>query len=122
MVKRYAFVAIAVIVVLGACAAVVLHKDKYQVRITKVQVEQDIRAHLPIGSSRKEVAAYLDSNRFPHSYIEDLMYSKCKSCEIALIRDTAHNWLIRTDIQLEFRFDQAGRLASYSMQEINTGP
>lgn len=122
MFKRYAVVALAVIVVLGALATVFNQKTKYRVRVTATQVEEDIRAHLPIGSSREEVEAYLDRNQFPHTYVGNSPYEACGNCEVALVRDTAHSWLIRTDIQIYFKFDRAQKLASYSVQEINTGP
>lgn len=121
MLKRYAVAAFLVVVVLGALAAVVNQRTRFSVRITVAQVETDIRAHLPLGSSKEEVESYLTRNQFPHSYTGKTPHAQC-NCESALVPDTGHNWLIKTDIQVQFDFDEDGKLTRYSAREINTGP
>lgn len=106
--------AFVVFVLLGLLAAAELKRTRR--RIIPIQIEQDIRAHIPIGSSKGAVDAYLDNKNFAHSYAE-----YC-NCEIALIRDTAYYWPIRTDTQIHFNFDRELTLASYSVREIYTGP
>lgn len=122
MLKRYAFAAFVVIGALGTLAVVVHQRTKYRVSITVAQIENDIRAQLPVGSSRDEVVSYLDRKGFPHSYIGKLPRAECDNCEIALVRDTAHSWLIRTDIQLYLKFNDGGKLTSFIAREVYTGP
>jgi len=42
---------------------------------------------------------------------------------MSMIRGVAKNWLVRTDIQIVFKFDDTDtKLVSYSVREILTGP
>jgi hypothetical protein len=125
--KRYLFRAAAVVAVtavalLGALAVNIYLRTRPWVRITAAQVESDIRDHLPIGSSRAEVATYLDSNNIPHSYVSDDKYAGPGNYELALIRDTASSGIVMVSIQIRFNFDSKLRLLSYSVQEVYTGP
>jgi hypothetical protein len=79
--------------------------------------EKDLREHLPVGSSRSDVAAYLDQRGIEHSHIGS------NQIEVAMIRDIAKGGLVRTDIQIVFKFDGTDtRLVSYSVHEVLTGP
>ncbi len=93
-------------------------------RITPAQVEADINQHVPIGSPRANVVAYLDERKIVHGYYGADIYrdSSYYNCEIALIRDTASSGVVTTDIQIIFRFDAAMNLVSYKVQMIGTGP
>ena len=96
---------------------------KSRPQVTVAQVDSDIRDHLPIGCSRQEVVAYLDQKKIGHSYVDELKESpEYNHTEMALIRGASRTWLIRGDIQILFRFDEGGKLASYSVKEIFTGP
>jgi hypothetical protein len=79
--------------------------------------EKDLREHLPVGSSRSDVAAYLDQRGIQHSHIAS------NQTEIAMIRDVTKGGLVRTDIQIVFKFDGTDtKLVSYSVHEVFTGP
>ena len=86
--------------------------------------EKDLREHLPVGSSRSDVAAYLDQRGIQHSHIgETKEFPESNRTEIAMIRDIAKSGLVRTDIQIVFKFDGTDtKLVSYSVHEILTGP
>jgi hypothetical protein len=93
-------------------------------RVTPAQVDADIRQKVPIGSTRENVIAFLDARNIAHTYYgseSDKNY-KFYRCEVALVRDTASHWVITSSIQIVFRFDNDMRLASFELQEINTGP
>ena len=89
-------------------------------------VQKDIHDHAPIGSSRASVEAYLDQRKIGHSYIEELKelpnYAYAHT-ETAMIRDVWEEGIIRSDIQVLFKFDVSGpKLVNYTVREINTGP
>jgi hypothetical protein len=79
---------------------------------------------MPVGSSRLEVTAYLDQRGIQHSHIGEIkQFPESNRTETAMIRNTAKSGLIRTDIQLVFKFDDTDtKLVSYSVREILTGP
>ncbi len=93
-------------------------------RVTVAQVEADTRRHLPIGSPRQQVAAYLDARKIVHSFLGGDLYQNTPdyNCEVALIPQTASSGLITTDIQIISKFDNAMKLVSYTVREINKGP
>jgi len=115
-------VAVAAVIALAALAGAVYQRIKPWGRIAPAQVETEIRDHLPSGSSRAEVAAYLDHKGIEHSYISDNSYPQKHNYEVAIMRNTAFQSPIRTDIQIYFNFDADLRLVSYSVKEIYTGP
>jgi len=102
----------------------VIHRAR-RVRVTTdvAKLEADLREHLPAGSSRAEVASFLDQRGIPHSYVDESKgapeYSRT---EMAMIRGATQSWLIRGDIQILFKFDDSGRLIRYTVQQIFTGP
>src|SRR5208337_5580393 len=63
MLKNWMILLITILVTGCGCQAV---KNKTDVST----VENDIRAHLPIGSSKADVAAYLDERKIPHSGVQ----------------------------------------------------
>jgi hypothetical protein len=112
----------------GVCGLVLWGIRSYRrtiwTRITPAQIDADIRQRLPIGSTRANVVVFLDARNFAHSYYgsdSDKTY-KFYRCEVGLVRNTASHWLITSSVQIVFKFDNDMRLASYELQEINTGP
>src|SRR6267142_5075585 len=61
MLKTWVIIVMAVLVVCG-CRNVK--------KVSKSTVEDDIRAHLPIGSSKADVIAFLDQRKISHSWLE----------------------------------------------------
>jgi hypothetical protein len=92
------------------------------VNFTVAQVREEIDTHLPIGTARAAVEAYLDQQSIPHSYIRESPVRGNEYTEQALIRNSSHSLFIRGDIQLLFKFDDDDRLTQYSVKEIFTGP
>ncbi len=87
------------------------------------KIEKDIHDHLPIGASRAEVVAYLDKRGIQHSYIgESQQTPEYRHTEMAMVRGTSRTWMVRGDVQVLFKFDESGNLASYLVKEIFTGP
>jgi hypothetical protein len=86
-------------------------------------IKNDLRSNLPVGSSRSKVVAYLDKRGIEHSHIASIKESPTNShTEMAIIRGSRDN-LVRRDIQIIFKFDDAdSTLVSYSVREIFTGP
>lgn len=96
---------------------------RVEVRVEVAKVQEDIRGHLPVGTSRAAVASYLDQRGIQHSYVGELKDApEYGHTEMAIIRETSRTWLVRGDIQILFKFDEQGRLIHYSVQEIFTGP
>jgi hypothetical protein len=87
-------------------------------------VEQDVNKHLPIGSSRAQVAAYLDERGIVHSYFGEVTAApQDNHTEIGLIKGATSAGLVRKDIQVRFKFDsEDSRLVSYTVMALYTGP
>jgi hypothetical protein len=82
--------------------------------LTDEQVREMLSRELPIGTDKSLVKRFLDAKPWPYSEIGQSLQS--------MIRDASHNILIRTDIQIRFFFDSNGKLVSYEIVDINTGP
>jgi hypothetical protein len=121
--RRTLWLAIILIILTGLAVAMI-----YKVRQPKsttdiAGVEKDIREHLPVGTSRTEVEAYLDQKRLPHWYTaESKQFPEYQHTETAMIGGTSRTWLVRGDTQILFKFDAQDRLIDHKMQEIFTGP
>jgi hypothetical protein len=79
-----------------------------------------------MGSSRADVEAYLDQRKIGGSYIRELKelpnYEHSHT-EAAMIRDVSEGGIIRSDIQILFKFDDSdSKLVNYTVREILTGP
>jgi hypothetical protein len=109
--KRYFAVTIATMVVLGICGDIAYQR---WARIPPSKVEQEIRDHVRVGTSRDEVVAYLDSKKLTHFYVGN--------SEFALVAGAKYQFPVRTDIQIRFNFDRNLTLVSYSVKEIHTEP
>jgi hypothetical protein len=140
-IKRVAFGSLAVSVVLSlfyifACCGCKTTNDKPATPNGKVSVstvEEDIRSHLPIGSSKADVVAFLDKRNIAHGWdqtgqvLPDGRFVIPDShMETGLIRDVrVEGALFKTcvSIQIEFKFDETdSKLVDYSVYEIYTGP
>jgi hypothetical protein len=108
-------VAIASLIALAYLARVVYEQNRPWGRVTPAKVERELQKHVPIGSTRAEVAAYLDAKGIAHS-------AALGNREQAIMRDTALGSPVRTDIEMSFSFDERQKLTSYAVREIYTGP
>ena len=96
-------------------------------------VENDIRGHLPTGSSKADVIAYLDQRNIPHSWFQKGAVSHDgrvlipnNHTERGTIRDVRSDGFIfkrLVSIQIDFKFDDSdSKLVSYSVREVYKGP
>jgi hypothetical protein len=69
--RKFLWIAIALIVIVGLAVGVIHRARRVQVTTDVAKLEADLREHLPAGSSRAEVASFLDQRGIPHSYVDD---------------------------------------------------
>jgi hypothetical protein len=124
---RRVLIAIAVVVGIFAIFVATTFRPRHVKRKTDVSIiEKDIRDHLPIGSSRANVEAYLNQRKIAHSYVSELQNMpkyEHSHTEMAIIRDVWEEGLLRSDIQILFKFDDSdSKLIKYTAREIITGP
>jgi len=121
---RRALTTIAVIAAVAILAVVACKERNAKTTVDVASVNKDIREHLPIGSSRLDVEAFLDQRQIGHTHIGELKDSpENRHTEIALIRGVSQSLLVRGDIQILFKFDETdSKLISYKIQEVFTGP
>jgi len=121
--RKSIWIVLALALTVGLAAGVIQRARRVHVTTDVAKLEADVREHLPPGSSRAEVASFLDQRRIPHSYVDESKgapeYSRT---EMAMIRGATQSWLIRGDIQILFKFDDHGRLIKYTVEQIFTGP
>ena len=121
--RKSIWIVLALALIVGLAAGVIQRARRVHVTTDVAKLEADVREHLPAGSSRAEVASFLDQRRIPHSYVDESKgapeYSRT---EMAMVRGATQSWLIRGDIQILFKFDDHGRLTKYTVQQIFTGP
>jgi hypothetical protein len=121
--RRFLWIGLALMALAGLVVGMIYRARRAKATVDVANVENDVRAHLPVGTSRGEVASYLDQRAIQHSYTEESKQTpEYSRTEMAMIRGVSRTWLVRGDIQILFRFDDHGRLTNYSVQEIFTGP
>lgn len=84
--------------------------------LSEAQVKTLIARNLPKGSTYAEVVAFLDAHAVAHSGYQPDRHVR------AIIRKTRSNWIVRTDIALDFSFDETGKLVRCDAREVFTGP
>ena len=121
--RKFVWVTLILLVLAGLVAFYIYRTRQVKITTDAAKVYRDIRDHLPIGSSRADVAAYLDQRGIPHSYVADSKeVPEYAHMEMAMIRAASRGWLIRGDIHIVFHFDDQDRLSKYEVTEIFTGP
>lgn len=85
-----------------------------QIRLTDQQTREILNRELPPGSSKSRVIEFLKSQRWT--------YSDGGATVRAMFRDVSQGISARTDIQMRFYFDSDGKLTSYEIQDLLTGP
>jgi hypothetical protein len=115
---------ISVVCLVFVAGAALFYDREHRRQSFAAQMEDQLRRDIHSGMSRAEIEAYLNKNGIQHSYVEK--FDKGKSVErteFARIPDQSTRVvLVRTDIQVRFTFDEAGRLSSYSFKETLIGP
>jgi hypothetical protein len=121
--RKSLWIGLALALLVGLAAGIIHRAQRVQLTTNVAKVEVDVREHLPVGSSRAEVASFLDQRGIPHSYVgESEGAPEYSRTEMAMIRGASQSWLIRGDIQILFKFDEHGKLLKHSVREIFTGP
>ena len=121
--RRTLLLAVSLIILTGLAVGMIYKIRQPKATADIAVVERDIREHLPIGTSRTEVEAYLDQKRLPHWYTaESKQFPEYQHTETAMIGGTSRTWLVRGDTQILFKFDNQDRLIDYKVREIFTGP
>ena len=104
-------------------------------QMTVSEVEKEVRKSLPIGSSRSQVESYLEARKIRHKLgwqpipeADGMIKLDDEHTEGALIvgarrTKTALGMAIRTDIKIQFKFDDTNsKLLDYTFGEVHTGP
>lgn len=81
------------------------------------EVEKEMRAALPVGSSIARVNEVLDSMKVEHSQLPS-----DSTIVLALVRAIGHDSLVRVDAQFRLRFDSSWRLTEITAKRVLTGP
>ena len=88
--------------------------SRTKVNVTDEQLKETLNRELPEGTSKANVRQSLDRRGWSHTDVG----SNIKT----MIRDAGHNFLVRTDIQIQFSFTPEGKLLSYELKDYFTGP
>lgn len=86
------------------------------------QIESQIKKEIPIGSSKTQVIAFLESHSYEHSayYKPELYYEKNKTINASTPRKS-YGILTEGKIYMTLMFDQNDKLVNYKVEEILTG-
>jgi hypothetical protein len=81
-------------------------------------LRSSIQHTLPMGSDKDHVVAYLQA----HAIDKEYFYSDKSRTLYAIIRNVSRSFfgMFRTDIQLQFFFDDQGKLAGYTVEKVVT--
>jgi hypothetical protein len=85
-----------------------------KVNLTDEQVHQILTRALPPGTSKAVVRGFLNDKKWA--------FSEDGSTIQTTIGDARHDFLIRTDIQVQFHFHSEDKLLSYSLKDLYKGP
>ena len=85
-------------------------------------VKQLIAKDLPIGSSKESVMAFVREHQLASDNNGEGWYSVKDNAIYAMVRNVRRSLLARTDIQTIFHLGTDGRLKSYTVREVHTGP
>jgi hypothetical protein len=97
-------------------AGVMLTRESRTSRARKV-LETDIRAHLPFGTSRSDVEAFLRDHTIAFHF------DTASRSLHALVRDLNGNWaVLHESLQLRFDFDGKSELRFIDARVVYTGP
>ena len=121
--RKSLWIVLALALIVALAVGVIQRARRVQVTTDVAKVEADVREHVPVGSSRAEVAEFLDQRGIQHSYVDESKRApEYNRTEMAMIRGATRTWIIRGDIQILFKFDGHGQLTKYTVQQIFTGP
>lgn len=79
-------------------------------------LERNLRAHLPVGSTYKQIDAYLSSKDIVHSYDEK------GNTVYALIPNVEKSTFVSMSVQIVITLDSQKRLQHMEVKRVGTGP
>jgi hypothetical protein len=85
-----------------------------QAKLTQQQAREIVNRELPTGTDKAVVKQFLDAKHW--------VYSDGGSTIRAIVRDESRSSLIRANIRVQLFFDANGKLVSYELQDLYTGP
>ncbi len=97
-------------------------------QITPDKLRTQLQTALPIGSSFKAVADYLNANSLNDGIVisdKDLypVIGKPELLELkSIARNTRKSLMVKTSISMTFLFDQSRKLTAMDVKEVYTGP
>lgn len=114
-------------ILFGVGLAIILVALFYQRRVdTQLRdIHELLNENVHLGMTRAEIDSFLDRQGIAHSFAADKEPTKRPDrprAELALLRGNSDGNIVRTDYQIRFNFDSSGRLTSYSVKEVFTGP
>jgi hypothetical protein len=98
-----------------------------ETRMTAADLQREIDAELPPGTSLAQVTAWLAARGIEHSPPVDQRkqaHMGANPDEIlvsAILRDVARRPLVTTSLAISFRFDRSERLKSAEVETVRTG-
>jgi hypothetical protein len=107
--RKKVFIAIGVMVVL------VLLVIPYPVGPSRADMVEMLGRDLPIGTPKERVLQYASQKKMEHSE-----YLPKERLVNAMVRGIKKGFLFESSLHIQFRFDEAGRLASVSVDEVGT--
>jgi glutaredoxin len=91
-----------------------LKLNSTQINLTDQQLRGILDRELPNGTDESRVKHFLEAKSWAHSETDSTI--------LAIVRDASHAGLIRKDIQMQFLFNSEGKLVSYELKDLYTGP
>jgi hypothetical protein len=85
--------------------------------MTAEKLDAELKRSVPVGTDHARVGAILDSLKIEHS-----PYDQRTRAITAIVRDVSRTATTRRSLQVNFTFDDAGRLVGHTVKEVFTGP
>lgn len=80
------------------------------------RLEQDMRQHLPVGTSYPQITAYLQRQGIGYWYYPE------NHQILILFQDVVKHWIFSTSIQVVITLDDQQRVQSIEFRQYGTGP
>lgn len=82
-------------------------------------LEALIKSHVPIGSDKSRVVKFLDTHKIQHSSYNP---SQGRYVIQAVVRGSSANCSIKQDFGIDFWFNPRGKITTYHIHDLFTGP
>lgn len=85
--------------------------------VTTEDLERAIHREIPVGSSKSDVVRFLTTNNIEYSADKEDGVPMI----LGIVRDVKGG-MVKESIQMKFTFSSQGKLASYKVSQVFTGP